>query len=260
MQTLADLQRRFCDALRSPETPPEGLLAELIDDGHALARFDVYRNNFIVLNGDALAEMYPSVQRLIGAQAFRLLATAYVRRHPPRERALLLYGAEFAEFLREIPELAALPYLPDVARLEYAWTAAYHAADATPITQAEVTRAGTETLASARLKPHPSLRLIDSRYPLYRIWQNNQHESDDLVSLDEGPSRVIVNRPGRQVEVREAGVGEFVLMRALHAGGSVQHALAQAIDTDPEFDLSDFFSRRLFDGTFVAINNKPKEE
>ena len=93
MQTLADLQRRFCDALRSPAPPPEELLAELVDDGHALARFSVYRNNFIVLNGDALAEMYPTVQRLIGTQAFRVLATEYVRRHPPRARTLLLYGA-----------------------------------------------------------------------------------------------------------------------------------------------------------------------
>ena len=114
--SLADLQRSFCAALRSSGRPPQLLLDQLLDDGLALQRFNVYRNNFVVLNGDALADMYPVIKRLVGDSAFRLLASAYVRRHPPVQRTLLLYGDRFADFLAAIPELSEFPYLPDVAR------------------------------------------------------------------------------------------------------------------------------------------------
>ncbi|MEW8223501.1 MAG: DNA-binding domain-containing protein, partial [Candidatus Thiodiazotropha taylori] len=109
MSLLAELQKSFCDALRTAETPDGALLAMLQDDDLALQRFQVYRNNFIVLNGDALADMFPVVKRLVGEEAFRMLATAYVRQHPPRDRTLLLYGDLFADFLQAIPELSELP-------------------------------------------------------------------------------------------------------------------------------------------------------
>ena len=91
MTSLAELQAQFCDALRSTGQPPRELLDELLDDGLNLQRFNVYRNNFIVLNADALADMYPVVKRLLGESAFQMLATRYVRQQPPMERTLLLY-------------------------------------------------------------------------------------------------------------------------------------------------------------------------
>ncbi|MCG7960039.1 MAG: DNA-binding domain-containing protein, partial [Candidatus Thiodiazotropha taylori] len=66
MSLLAELQKSFCDALRTAEAPDGALLAMVQDDDLALQRFQVYRNNFIVLNGDALADMFPVVKRLVG--------------------------------------------------------------------------------------------------------------------------------------------------------------------------------------------------
>lgn len=98
MSALANLQRQFCDALRSAESPPDALLREIInDDGLALQRFNVYRNNFAVLNAEALADMYPAIQRLIGQEAFLPLAVVTVCRYPPNERTLLTYGEQFPE-------------------------------------------------------------------------------------------------------------------------------------------------------------------
>lgn len=254
MQSLADLQRAFCDALRSPHTPPAELLGELLDDGLALQRFNVYRNNFIVLNGDALADMFPVVKRLVGDSAFRMLATRYVRRHPPPERSLLLYGDGFPGFLGTIPELEAHPYLPDVARLEYAWTAAYHAPDADALGRETVAGIGADEWPGLRLVPHPSMHCIRSDFPAWRIWAAHQTEdSEGVISLEDGPSRVIVIRPGVQVQTREVDAGTWVLLERLQAGDTLESAYVAAARANAGFDLPAFFSRHLLDGTFIAI-------
>lgn len=259
MKSLAELQRSFCDALRWPGNPPAALLGELLDDGQALQRFNVYRNNFIVLNSEALADMYPVVQRLVGAPAFQQLARAYVREFPPLHRTLLLYGDRFADFLGALPELSGLPYLPDVARLEYAWTQSYHAADAAPLSRSELDRIEPEALSRLHLVPHPSLHCMQSEYPVLRIWQSNASPGDEeTVSLDEGGCRLLLLRPQLDVEIRSAGPGDFSLLVNLQQGKSLAAAYEAAVQAAPDFDLTDYLSRHLLDGTFVAIR-RPEE-
>lgn len=257
MSPLAELQRHFCDALLIAEAPDPALLSELQDDGFALQRFQVYRNNFIVLNGDAIADMYPVVKRLLGDEAFRMLATAYVRNYPPSDRTLLLYGDAFADFLASIPELSELRYLSDVARLEYAWTAAYHALDVETLKPEQITALSECSLENLRLRPHPSIHFIESKYPLYRIWTLNQSaEQDEVISLDEGPSTIVVIRPDTEVELREVTLGEIAFLKCLCDFSTLGEANAQAQKLDPEFDLEGFLSNHLFDGTFCALGNE----
>ena len=254
MKSLSNLQQAFCDLLRTSDPPPRDLMDELLDDGTALERFNVYRNNFIVLNGDALADMYPTVKRLIGDEAFRSLANLYVRKHPPATRTLLLYGDRFPSFLESIPELSQLPYIPDVARLEFEWTCAYHASDAKVLARDEVASIPAETFTRFGLEPHPSMHCIGSDYPLFSIWAANQEEgSDETISLDSGPSRIVIVRPGMEVETREVGEGTFVFLQRLQTGDSIEDAFNLALQTDSAFDLAVFFSHHLFDGTFCAL-------
>ncbi|MES9854479.1 MAG: DNA-binding domain-containing protein [Candidatus Thiodiazotropha sp. L084R] len=254
MPLLAELQRSFCDALRSSEPPDSALLDALPNDGLALQRFQVYRNNFIVLNGDAVADMFPVIKRLVGDEAFRMLATAYVRKHPPMERILLLYGEAFPDFLQSIPELSSLPYLADVARLEFAWTAAYHAADAEVLQAQHISGLDDSAFESLMLKPHPSIQFLESEYPVYRIWETNQSDDqDEQVSLDEGSCRLVVIRPEMEVEVREVSTGAFIFLKQLHASVTVGEAYEHTVQFDPEFDLQAFFQLHLLDGTFCSL-------
>ncbi|MEW8509119.1 MAG: DNA-binding domain-containing protein [Candidatus Thiodiazotropha sp.] len=252
MKQLSELQQMFCDNLRSSATPEQALLDEIVDDGLQVQRFNVYRNNFIVLNGDALGDMYPVIKQLIGDEAFRMLATAYVRKYPPLDRALLLYGEQFPEFIETVPELSVLPYLADVARLEYAWTAAYHADDALPLEQQTVANCSPNELENLRLKPHPSMHCIDSRFPIYRIWANNQYQMDETVSLNEGAAHIVVIRPKVEVEVRQVTAATLIFLQRLASADTIAEAYAAAAEVEPEFDLNLFFSRYLFDGTFIA--------
>lgn len=122
----------FGRALLDPQmATPDGLTGP--DGETAPKRFNVYRNNVIVSLCEALGESFPAVKALLGEEYFRALAQAFVTAHPPVSPVLIWYGAGFADFLDAFPPLKAYPYLGDVARLEWSWLQAYHAADAAPL-------------------------------------------------------------------------------------------------------------------------------
>ena len=69
---------------------------------------------------------------------------------------------------------AQLAYLPDVARLEWAWHRAFHAADRAPLALERLAAVPPERYGQVRFRLHPSAQFIASDYPLLRIWEVNQ--------------------------------------------------------------------------------------
>ena len=112
-------------------------------DGSGPARrFAVYRNNVYASLIDALAGRFPATVKLVGDEFFRAMAREYVEKTPPRSAVLLRYGGDFPDFIGAFPPAAAVPYLADVARLEWVWHEAYHAADAEPLSQEALSALG----------------------------------------------------------------------------------------------------------------------
>src|SRR3954449_13636742 len=62
-------------------------------------RYDVYRNNVTVSLIDALAAIYPSVQRITGTDFFRAMARFHVRNAPPTSPLPFDYGGDFPGFV-----------------------------------------------------------------------------------------------------------------------------------------------------------------
>ncbi|MFA7290739.1 MAG: DNA-binding domain-containing protein, partial [Rhodocyclaceae bacterium] len=122
----------FAAALLDPAQPaPAGLITWNGSD--PAQRFGIYRNNVMVSLIEALADTFPVVQTLVGEEFFRAMAREFVRVSPPVSPVLAYYGDEFPAFVEHFPPAASLPYLADVARLEYARVLAFHAADSVPL-------------------------------------------------------------------------------------------------------------------------------
>src|SRR5688500_7173734 len=86
----------------------------------AARRLAVYRNNVMGSLIDVLAAAYPTVCRLVGEPFFRFAAASFAAAAPPVRPHLMSYGGGFAGFLARFEPAADLPYLPDLARLEWA--------------------------------------------------------------------------------------------------------------------------------------------
>ena len=134
-----------------------------------LARFlAVYRNNVVVSLVDALAQTFPVTHQLVGEAFFRALAQVFVRAHPPRTRVLSHYGDGLPGFVARFPPAAGLPYLADVARVEWALHCAATWPDAT-IDTASFARLSTEDPAGLSLALAPRTTLIESDFPVVAL-------------------------------------------------------------------------------------------
>jgi hypothetical protein len=116
----------FAPALLDPLRPAPEIVTGPNDKGPG-KRYDVYRNNVTVSLIDALAAIYPAVQRITGTDFFRAMARFHVRQTPPISPLLFDYGRDFPAFIAQYEHAQMMPWLADVARIERAWLDAYHA-------------------------------------------------------------------------------------------------------------------------------------
>src|SRR6516164_2497967 len=155
MHSLAEQQRSFAAALLDPALPtPAGLVGP--DGRPSSRRFSVYRNNVIVGLTQTLKDAYPAVHRIVGSEFFHVLARAHVVGELPRSPMLFDYGAGLPDFIDRFEPASVLPYLADVARIERAWTEAYHSAEASRLEAAAFASIETDQLPHIHLVVHPS--------------------------------------------------------------------------------------------------------
>ncbi len=91
-----------------------------------------YKNNAGALAERVLVAAYPAVTAILSLESMGALARALWHSHPPRCGDLARWGGELPEFVAASSQLAALPWLADVARLEWALHKAASAADDPP--------------------------------------------------------------------------------------------------------------------------------
>ena len=207
------------------------------------------------------------VHKLVGGDFFRYAARSYVPAHPSPSGNLHDFGAELAEFLEALAPAAELAYLPDVARLEWAYHRVFHEASHAPMDLAALAAFDPDHYGRLRFRLHPATRLVRSPYPILRIWQVNQEgfEGDPVVDLAEGGVRILVARQRLEVELEPLGEAEFTLLRELGADRTFAQACESALDVQSDFDLSACLQHHVLRGTlveffsseFVASNEEP---
>lgn len=246
-------QSDFTAALFDAARPvPEGLLDP--EGRPAGKRFDVYRNNVTVSLTEALETGFPVLRKLLGEANFKGLAGMFLRRHPPASPLLMRYGAEMPGFLEALPQLAHLPYLSDVARLELALRESYHAADAAPADPSELAALPPERLPDARLGLAPAVRVLSSRWPVHGIWRRNT--DPDAPKPDMRPEDVLVARPGFDPVPVLLPRGGATFIRALGTGRTVAEAL-ELTGGHPGFDLTATLSALLSGAAITRLEVSP---
>jgi hypothetical protein len=235
----------FAAALLDPDRPaPKGLPAR---------RYAVYRNNVTASLIEALAAAYPAVRALVGAAFFDAAAAVFVRTHPPRDPLMILYGADFPDWLAAFPPAASVPYLADVARLERARLVALHAADAEPLPATALAALPPAALTGARLALHPSLGLVASHFPVVSIWaQAKGRAPSAAVDLSSGEVARVV-RPALEVTVAPVSRAAASFLGALRAGIGLG-AAAEAAALRDDFDLAGEIAALFAAGLVTAID------
>jgi hypothetical protein len=248
MLPLEALQKAMAAGVLGQTSPPLG--SELqVREANPVARFGIYRNNALLSLTEALRANFPVTVRLVDERFFRWAAQEFIRHHPPREARLCTYGAELPAYLASLPACRTVPYVAEVARLEWAICTALQTEELASCSIAALAGLGSEA-AAARLQLQPSLRLIPTRWPVVDIWTGHQKEPVELpAGIARRASHVEITRRAQRIRLTSLPVGRFVFRRGLVRGLPLHAAIERAVSRDalfaPATELAALFSENI---------------
>jgi uncharacterized protein (UPF0276 family) len=226
-----------------------GLPAET---GDIAARLAIYRGNLAANWDKALSSAYPVIRQLVGDEFFGALSRAYGKVHPSRDADLNRFGEHFAAFLAGFEHAANYPYLPDMARLEWAVHQAYYAPDAAPLSASDFASLTPATLEASRFTPHPACAIVASSWSVAAVWLAHQPGGPAFPSEMEEPGCALVCRPGWQVQVRAIPPAAQAALAMLAQGDTFGAALDAAFDIDECFDVAENLRQWVELGVFAG--------
>jgi hypothetical protein len=186
-------------------------------------RITIYRNSILGGITDALAAIYSVCVKLVGDEFFTHMVSGYLKQYPSGSPDLGNYGEFLPEYIEGFKPAKELAYLPDVARLEWLWHKAFNAPELKYLTDkpseiSELAHIPEEKQGLIQFCVDPSASLMNSDYPVHRIWEVNQddYNGTETVNLDDGSSKLLVWRcPNYGMRIDMLNESEFTFLSAL---------------------------------------------
>lgn len=220
MGELEDLQLLFRDALDDSPSAIQVLQSRCGDLGpeEFSKRFAIYRTTIRGALHRVLDDCYLATRGIVGERYFRQLAQAYIAHYPISSSPdCTFYGESFVDFLLECmsAQLAAdrIEYLPDVARLDRAYYESYYSPTSPKFDFQAYASAIESNPMNIIFLCAQSLRVVESTYPLYEIWNLGRNASSaEHLELVRGNQTIVICRSGSELRVAVAAevMGQFL--------------------------------------------------
>ncbi len=241
MRTLSDLhelQRKVLQCLSTQDEISLGFIISSTPQLSARERLAIYSGSIMAAHIEVLQEAYPVCNRLVGSDFFKMMAAYFVQQNPSRQPTFNDYGKEFSFFIKQYPPAKSLCYLPDIARLEWAWHVAMYGEYNDTFEWTKLENFSTDRYNYMKFALPKDGTLLRSEYPIHHIWQVNQEQAvDKIISLDEGGVFLFIWRKQYVMHMDVLTEQEYLVLNAIASGKSLQ----ELIDWAEQNNLSDNF-------------------
>lgn len=215
-------------------------------------RLAIYRHSLHSSLQQVLTAVYPVCQKIVGEEFFAAMVTQYRQQMPSRSPDIENYGDSLPVFIRDFAPAACLPYLADVARLEWGWYRASLGQDFTQFTPDSLSQVEEDKQGDIIFQLPPDSTLLTSPYPILRIWEANQENNlnEETIDLTSGGDQLIIYRRGMDVLVQSLTDKQWSLLSGLYAGLSVEQLCVRFAENS-QFNLADELAECLRKGWIV---------
>jgi hypothetical protein len=263
MTALAHQQQALLEALFTQPGVCPALDAWL--QPHTERGLMAYRANGHALAERSLRATYPVIAELLGDENLAPLARELWHQHPPTRGDLAHWGDALPGFLRQHPQLTDLPYLADVAHIEWALHRAAGAPDA-DLDTASFARLSSEDPQHLALRLAPGTAVFTSPWPVASLVGAHRPTDADLhgdtpPSLQQAAERLrdgvgesaVVWRQGLRPCMRACTRAEATLLQATLGGASLPEALDAIASQDHELDLATWLAQAVQQGLLLGV-------
>lgn len=235
--SLSELQSGFARSIIDGNAPE--LLPWITARGiEPASRLQIYRNAVLATHVETLATSFPSVQRMLGEDCFDGWATRYAAWHGSSSGNLQIMGRDFAGFLASQPELAALPWLEDLTRLEWLRQCTILAAEAPALALTTLHASLLAVDDDPRLRLLPCVHVLAPALPVLDLWHFSQDPDAAPIDLDAGPQGALLWREHGQVAMQACTPATASFVAALLDGCTLSNAMTAALHVDASATLA----------------------
>ncbi|HXV19234.1 MAG TPA: hypothetical protein VD883_04065, partial [Candidatus Omnitrophota bacterium] len=155
--------------------------------------------------------------------------------------------------LKKSPYLKELPYLPELARMEWRVWEAFNAFDEDPFSPERMHTVPPEAWESARIFFQPSVSLFSSEWPVLDLWLARHKEGlKTYQNVVPGPQKVLIGRKAEQVRCELLDASQFRLLESLLSGRSLGEACGELAESvEGEIPVSGWFFAWVRDGLIL---------
>lgn len=261
---LAELQRKFNEALTTPLSAEEGIrdrtangesmqglvdgIVKPNDRLSSVERLEIYSRSYWFRILSSLNEDFVGLRAVVGDEKFDALAEAYLAENPSRSFTLRNLGSRLESWLRAKPQYTH-PHEQlaiDMVRLEWADIESFDAPEEPVLKLSEIHGLGEDPVL--RLQPH--IQLLDLNFPvdnlLLQIREESDGESDEASNTfseqrsrsrlkrvrksKPKPAFVVVHRTDYLVYFKRVTPEAFRSLTAIRQGKSLSEAIDAAFN------------------------------
>ncbi|WP_108649560.1 HvfC/BufC family peptide modification chaperone [Dongshaea marina] len=175
---------------------------------------EVYRGNFIISLTEVLQASYPATQTMVGDEFFEAAARQFILQTPLEEGSVTHFGEGFGQFIATLPGLRDMPWLPELARLEWQL-------DAMSLAELPIGDFPIQQLAQVKPQDYPKLKfhlspacqLFSSTYGVASVWKMAKLDETLEVQLNEACHLMLVKQRDFRVLFISLNDTEFSLLQ-----------------------------------------------
>lgn len=192
----------------------------------AALQLSIYRSSIFGGLKKALAETYPVTKALVGEEFFNMMLGQYIKEYPCMVQDLNDYGGELADFIKNLKQAKSVPYLADVASLEWFYNIALNAAVQENNLHELSQFSAAQQLHVALALPNGS-SLLRSAYPIDDIWKMHEEDTDADVTSSGATSGdmsvgedvfIIIRKNLSKVHIDKLTAEQFYFLSSIHEG------------------------------------------
>ena len=198
-------------------------------------RFAIHREGYPVRISSSIADAFPAVANILGDGSLAKLTDRFIETGLPAERNLNRIGRGLPVFLKRDPLTRDVPFLPDLAALEWAIFECFHSEAGREFDPATIAGFSLADWARTRIVFRPGTAVVTSAWPIRELWMTRDLDRSEIdVDVTNRPEQVLVHRVGFDVETQTIDPLEAHALERLQGGAHLGEVMTDLSERGAE--------------------------
>ena len=255
--SLAEVQRALSARICGNDAPsPLDEWIRVPRGADPSVRLAIHLEGYPARIASSLAEAFPAFANILGDGSLAKLTDRFIECDLSPERNLNRIGRTLPGFLESDPLTREVPFLPDLAALEWAIFECFHSESGRDLDPAAIGDYSLDDWARIRITFRPGTAVVNSAWPIRVLWLTRDLDRSEIdVDLGDRPEQVLVYRVGLSVETRSIDPLEAHALERLLDGAHLSEVMTELSERGAEPErVSDFFAKWLTLGLVSACH------